>query len=784
MAGNEIQYQHDQTGETLYCVVENLAGELWNTNGTPAFETRTVANWTTNHYYDIALPETPASSYRYEGDMPAVGAGWFWLRFFVKGGGTSAISDFCLTSILYYWDETTLYPGSSGLNAEVLEVDVTHLMGTILTEGASGRLKAGFTKVFDVASPVFTAASVNQAADNNVLLANGTYGLAHLVRSTTPANALDVSSSGEAGLDFANIKDATGAHTLTNITVPAVTATAGIGAGGIVAASFAADSIAAASIKTGAFTADAFAADAIVAATFATNSIAADALAADAATEIAEAVADADRGNILETTTIKALVEESQTSFTLNAGSIDNDAYINCQIVIENASMAARKAIGYISAYTGATKTVTLQADPAIFPMAATDKVTILAMPYVSGGTGANTVTITVDDGTDALADVEGWITTDAAGTNTIKSGTTDDNGIMEGKPHLTDGTYYLWLKVSGYDMTNSPETLTVAGTADAYAETFSMTAATGGGGTSTDYMEYTVDDVLADIADKLGGSPTDATQMRHLVAGYRTVLNGMDMRERPPRKHFWTFLEPAVTLNFWTTATGTMSVSTTTITTITDSTNSPFYDSMVGATLVADTSETEYTITSVTSTSVVVVSSSAAADDGDTFTITANGYYSTPAGYRGMKQRPVFANSSSGTRHKLTEASPEHIRELWRRDSSLGYTRMYAIEPLEFVAATGQRYRILTYPIPTEDMTATARIRLRVPSPESGQRFIGGDIVSIPVRDAALADVELSQGDTSGVWCAKADKSLMAAIDADRTETASHSVERMESGR
>ncbi len=44
-----------------------------------------------------------------------------------------------------------------------------------------------------------------------------------LVRSTTPANTLDVSATGEAGLDFANIKAATGATTLTNITVPTVT---------------------------------------------------------------------------------------------------------------------------------------------------------------------------------------------------------------------------------------------------------------------------------------------------------------------------------------------------------------------------------------------------------------------------------------------------------------------------------------------------------------------------------------------------------------------------------
>jgi len=49
------------------------------------------------------------------------------------------------------------------------------------------------------------------------------HGLAKLVRSTTPANKLDVSNTGEVGLDFDNIKDASGAKTLTNITVPVVT---------------------------------------------------------------------------------------------------------------------------------------------------------------------------------------------------------------------------------------------------------------------------------------------------------------------------------------------------------------------------------------------------------------------------------------------------------------------------------------------------------------------------------------------------------------------------------
>lgn len=76
-------------------------------------------------------------------------------------------------------------------------------------------------------------------------------------------------------------------------------------------------------------------------------------------------------------TTIATLA--TQVSFTLAAGSTDNDAYNNCTIVIEDASTATQKAVGIVSAYTGASKTVTLKYDPGIFTMQATDKVYILA---------------------------------------------------------------------------------------------------------------------------------------------------------------------------------------------------------------------------------------------------------------------------------------------------------------------------------------------------------------------------------------------------------------------
>ena len=82
-------------------------------------------------------------------------------------------------------------------------------------------------------------------------------------------------------------------------------------------------------------------------------------------------------GHVLQRTTIATLA--SQTSFTLTAGSADNDAYNGCVIVIQDASTAAQKAVGVVGDYTGSTKTVTMLNDPAVFTMATTDIVTIIA---------------------------------------------------------------------------------------------------------------------------------------------------------------------------------------------------------------------------------------------------------------------------------------------------------------------------------------------------------------------------------------------------------------------
>jgi hypothetical protein len=86
MAG-ELQYRHSATGATLYALLRNESGQVWNGS---AFETQVNANWTT---YAITLTETPASGYFYIGNMPAATAGVYHGEVYLRAGGTPAITD-------------------------------------------------------------------------------------------------------------------------------------------------------------------------------------------------------------------------------------------------------------------------------------------------------------------------------------------------------------------------------------------------------------------------------------------------------------------------------------------------------------------------------------------------------------------------------------------------------------------------------------------------------------------------------------------------------------------
>lgn len=103
---SELSWRHQATGNTLYATIRSAARTMWNGS---ALETLTVANWGN---YDIALTETPASSYFHVGTWPAAltTTGWYWVDFYLQAGGSPAISDTLLGTLIVYWNGTTANP--------------------------------------------------------------------------------------------------------------------------------------------------------------------------------------------------------------------------------------------------------------------------------------------------------------------------------------------------------------------------------------------------------------------------------------------------------------------------------------------------------------------------------------------------------------------------------------------------------------------------------------------------------------------------------------------------
>ena len=200
---------------------------------------------------------------------------------------------------------------------------------------------------------VLTAGTVGGTNVAGNVLESFTLAKTAAIRPTTAGRTLDVSAGGEAGVDWANVGSPTTTVGLSGTTVKTAT-----------------------DVETDTQDLQARTPAALVGGKMDSDAtaISGDTTAAD---NLEKEYDGTGYGHILQRTTIATLA--SQTSFTLTAGSADNDAYNGCIAVIEDASTAAQKAVAVIGDYTGATKTVTLLNDPAVFTMATTDIVTIIA---------------------------------------------------------------------------------------------------------------------------------------------------------------------------------------------------------------------------------------------------------------------------------------------------------------------------------------------------------------------------------------------------------------------
>ncbi|HUX01731.1 MAG TPA: hypothetical protein VMY35_12210 [Phycisphaerae bacterium] len=193
------------------------------------------------------------------------------------------------------------------------------------------------------------------------------------------------------------------------------------------------------------------------------------------------------------------------------------------------------------------------------------------------------------------------------------------------------------------------------------------------------------------------------------------------------------------------------------------------FYESMIGKTIVAVTSGTEYTIVGYTDSENITVDSDASADNGDTFTITANGFYRLPSDFNGLLGPPVYVYPSGAAAPAMEEVSPQTIFEMWRNSETVGTPQYYALMPDSFSTGVLQTFSIIFAAQPTAARTFRYRYRVSAPALADTATYPMGPPAMWPLyRDAALADAERITGQTRGPHEVAYQRSMIAAIDGD----------------
>lgn len=252
-----------------------------------------------------------------------------------------------------------------------------------------GLLLKGATNM--AALPIEIQLTTIDMNDANGGLANLDAAVTSRLAPTVAARTLDVSATGEAGVDWANVGgQATAVNlsaTTTNLVNIATTATAvtSLAAGAITAASIAADAITAAKIADGAIDALTFAAGAIDAAAIATDAI--------GSAEFSQAAADKVWLSVARTLTA--------FGFSVTVGT-NNDKTGYALTTLESAVLHSG------TATAGAAGTITLAAGAS-----ATDSLYIGDRIKLYGGTGAGqSRTCTAYNGTTKVATVDrNWVT-------------------------------------------------------------------------------------------------------------------------------------------------------------------------------------------------------------------------------------------------------------------------------------------------------------------------------------------------------------------------------------
>jgi len=233
--------------------------------------------------------------------------------------------------------------------------------------------------------------------------------------------------------------------------------------------------------------------------------------------------------------------------------------------------------------------------------------------------------------------------------------------------------------------------------------------------------------------------------------AGYRRFLLA----------HDWEFVTPRTTITLWATKTGTAAAA---LTTTVTATAAKFFPSMVGHSIVF-LSGNSYTITGYTSSTVITVSSTAAADSSTTFTVTSDGVYRLPDDFGGMDSTEMAFEANNGDDRVIQLTSEPMVVDSWQFSTTTARPSMAAIRPLSNSAGTGQRNDLVVAPIPDTDYVVSYRYNVLPNALTTGLYPYGGMAHGETIRMCCLAAAEQMFRSHENTQRQEADRMLAASI-------------------
>ncbi len=279
----------------------------------------------------------------------------------------------------------------------------------------------------------------------------------------------------------------------------------------------------------------------------------------------------------------------------------------------------------------------------------------------------------------------------------------------------------------------------------------------------------------LYQVVAKASLSADQTTIAKRMVgAAYNYFMSGAyqpNPRSSPDEfgVHLWSFLRPDTTFAaFPDTTTGAATINGVGNTTLTVAA-ATFYATMVNATITSDTNGTAYTIAGYTSSKVITLSADASADDGDTFTISATGELAMPETFGGLEGRPALATDETDSPVYLEERAADWIRaRKTARYNLTGTPRYYAIEPLTFVEATGQRKQLIVDPTPDSLLIYHAPMIVHWAAMDGDDDYpLGGPMLAATLLECVLMFCEAKDG-VEGIHTRNARRLMNSAVATD----------------